>query len=292
MATAARTRRRTRAKVATRRTRRKPKRRKKIPKLQPLPGNSPLIQDPTQGSGPESKPGAHLGPAQIAQLLVARGFGWDADAKKDDQAEQAVRRMAQAIAIVMCESSGNWAATSANPSGGTNRGGWQIDDKSHPSYGVSCLHDPECSTDAAKDISHNGANFSPWACSSADPQPYLEIARHAYETGTRGGPLDGALNAIADIDPLEKLTVVVEAIARFFVGLGELLLTPEGWVRLGKLVLGAAVVLWGLSKLAGQLGGGARVAERTARSGLKSAASAAASAVPAGRIGKAVGAVT
>lgn len=54
------------------------------------------------------------------------------------------------------------------------------------------------------------------------------------------------------IDALPSVAQVLADIARFFVGLGELLLTPEGWLRLGKILGGAILVLWGLNRFANQ----------------------------------------
>jgi hypothetical protein len=45
---------------------------------------------------------------------------------------------------------------------------------------------------------------------------------------------------------VEALAHSVNNIAAFFVGFGELVLTPEGWVRSGKLVGGSILVFWGL----------------------------------------------
>lgn len=55
--------------------------------------------------------------------------------------------------------------------------------------------------------------------------------------------ITGGLNPIGDIiGPIEDISAV-------FKTLGELLFTPEGWVRIGKLVGGAALFLWGLGIL-------------------------------------------
>lgn len=51
-------------------------------------------------------------------------------------------------------------------------------------------------------------------------------------------------------DALGQVANVLDGIAKFFVGLGELLLTPDGWKRLGKLLGGVALLLWGLNGLA------------------------------------------
>lgn len=62
------------------------------------------------------------------------------------------------------------------------------------------------------------------------------------------GAGEDAINAIPD--GFAAVASVMEGIAKFFVGLGELLLTPEGWTRLAKLIGGAILLLWGLNGLA------------------------------------------
>lgn len=58
----------------------------------------------------------------------------------------------------------------------------------------------------------------------------------------KAGEIEGAIGGVADI-------------AKFFVGFGELLLTPEGWARLAKLIFGAIAILWGIDLLIRQTTG-------------------------------------
>jgi hypothetical protein len=59
----------------------------------------------------------------------------------------------------------------------------------------------------------------------------------------------GAAGADLGSNPLagvEALARSVNNISAFFVGFGELVLTPDGWVRTGKLVGGSILIFWGL----------------------------------------------
>lgn len=59
---------------------------------------------------------------------------------------------------------------------------------------------------------------------------------------------EGALGGIgsAEIPVLSPIADSLKNIAAFFRGLGELLLTPQGWLRIAKIGGGAILFLWGL----------------------------------------------
>jgi hypothetical protein len=50
----------------------------------------------------------------------------------------------------------------------------------------------------------------------------------------------------ANIPVVSDLANSLRNIAAFFRGIGELILTPEGWLRMGKLLGGILLLLWGL----------------------------------------------
>lgn len=50
----------------------------------------------------------------------------------------------------------------------------------------------------------------------------------------------------AGIPGVSDIASGLSNVAAFFRGLGELILTPEGWARLGKIIGGAILLLWGL----------------------------------------------
>lgn len=256
---------------------RRPKRRPGLPGLPSVPRLDPSTAPP----GAVGSRGVPLGvaPAWIVGAIVVRQGG-----------PQDETQLAGIIGLAKCESRYNSKATSRNPSGGTNRGWWQIDDKSHPEFGEQCLHDPICSTDAMLKISDGGKDFSQWACKPTVTPETRAAAKEALEKwqtvearATAGGGIPNPLSG------LDAVATAVEAMAKFFVGLGELLLTPEGWIRLGKLLVGGILIVWGISKLAGRLGGG-KVA-KAGRSTASKVAGAAATVVPEARAAKIAGAV-
>lgn len=69
-----------------------------------------------------------------------------------------------AAAVAEAESSGNSAATSANPDGGTNVGLWQLDTPAGKGSGftVAQLSDPATNAAVAVSGSSNGADWSAW----------------------------------------------------------------------------------------------------------------------------------
>lgn len=205
------------------------------------------------GAGASGQYGVPLNakPWEMGAVVIRQGGLKAFPGGVSDPHPEDVRKLAGIIAVGWCESSGRALATSHNPDGGTNRGWWQIDDKAHPQYDAKCLHDPICSTDAMLEISHEGADFSAWAC-HPNPGGHLADAREAFAKWDQVGQkaLAGGVNLSNPLSGLDAIAGVLEAIAKFFVGLGELLLTPEGWLRLGKLIGGGALVAIGTNRLA------------------------------------------
>jgi hypothetical protein len=84
------------------------------------------------------------------------------------------------------------------------------------------------------------------------PKEQKEFEKLAGEENLKSGFEIGGVN------PLDSL----KDIGAVFLGAGELLFTPEGWLRLGKLIGGAILFLWGLnvlvqgSKVAGKTSSG------------------------------------
>lgn len=69
-----------------------------------------------------------------------------------------------ALARALSESSGNTAATSGNPNGGTNVGLYQLDTTGVGSgYSVSQLEDPYTNTQITVKATNNGTNWAEWA---------------------------------------------------------------------------------------------------------------------------------
>lgn len=191
--------------------------------------------------------GKRITDRQAGQLIIRQG---GEEVLKDE------KRIAEAISVMRCESSFDFGASSPNPSGGTNWGGWQIDDRSHPDCPKDCATDPIRATEKVAGWSKNFTDWSIWACKPHPTPADHRAARQAIRDA--GGSIDKALEGgatLSDLNPaaaIEQLAQVVEAIAQFFQGLGELILTPEGWVTIAKLVGGAALIAAGTNQLAKQ----------------------------------------
>lgn len=184
--------------------------------------------------------GGRLTGQQVGQLVIR--FGGKAVVDNPD-------RLAGAISVARCESSFNWGASSRNPSGGTNWGGWQIDDASHPDCPKDCATDPLRSTEKVASLTGGFQNWSAWACK---PHPSATDHADARKAIADAGEVSESATGASILDPLDKVAAVLEGIAQFFVGLGELLLTPEGWLKMGKILAGGLLVVAGTNRLARQ----------------------------------------
>ena len=172
----------------------------------------------------------------------------------------------EAVATVMCESGGDTDATS--PVGA--RGGWQFMPGTLASE--KCARDPDCSTREAVKLSNKGRDFSAWDCnpdsvarsgtSTGDATfknymadlkipfaPDVPLPGPDFGWGDGAGDIIGSgSGAVADlgIPGISDLAKSIQGVNAFFTGLGELILTPEGWLRTGKLVGGSVLIFWGL----------------------------------------------
>lgn len=174
-----------------------------------------------------------------------------------------------AVAIVMCESGGDDDASSF-----CCHGAYQL----HQDHtAISCARNIDCATKRAIELSNNGRDWSAWDChpdsrgrTGSMPTVDARFARYQRKFTNLGdtlgdifgpslpGGIPGAPDISSPLDDVLGLGAIkdaVEAIAKFFVGLGELLLTPDGWKRLAKIGGGAIIVLWGLNVLMKQTTG-------------------------------------
>lgn len=194
---------------------------------------------------------------RIAHLWVAEGGN---PAKADE-----------ASAISMAESSGESRAGNS-----CCHGLWQL----NVEVGVSslaCANNPVCATRKAISLSNDGQDWSPWeAYTNGAYRQFL--GKSGAGDGTKfvdapfhlplPGPLDpgniweeaeglgnwglklfggGGDHLPGKAGQVEEGLEGVQAIGAFFVGLGELILTPEGWLRLAKLLGGAYLLSKGLN---------------------------------------------
>jgi hypothetical protein len=199
-----------------------------------------------------------LSQSQIAALWVAEG---GSPSKAD-----------LASAVSMAESGGD--STAGNS---CCHGLWQL----NVEVGVSsmkCATNPVCSTRKAISLSKNGKDWQPWeAFTNGSYRQFLGGGGHtrnrqqaqsvlASSPGGQtifasfGGDVQKAGEAA--IDPLSVIPGVpnplggietsigeLGELVKFFKDAGELLFSPEGWLRLGKMFGGAILLLWGLRVL-------------------------------------------
>lgn len=144
-------------------------------------------------------------------------------------------------AIKLSKNGKTWAAWDCHPDA-VGRTGWST---GHRNY------DPE---GAAREIANAGLD---------SPRRLARLAKRADATIINPllpflNPSDEKVPLVPDLGDLaegvgglipDAITNAFEAIGRVFVSIGELLFTPEGWLRLGKIIGGVILVLWGLNTL-------------------------------------------
>lgn len=169
-------------------------------------------------------------------------------------------------AIVMAESGGD--SNAQNSIGAT--GGPQILLSAHPDVSETCAKDPACSTRKAIQISNNGRDWSPWVTyTSGAYRSFIggggkRVSKRKAKTELAGfklGPFDTHIGPNIQLIPgignaaeaggnllssPGDILGTFKQLTAFFVGLGELILTPEGWLRMGKMIGGLVLALWGL----------------------------------------------
>lgn len=180
----------------------------------------------------------------------------------------------EASAISMAESSGDTKAGNS-----CCHGLWQL----NVEVGVStirCATNPVCSTRKAISLSKSGQDWTPWeAFTNGAYRQFLGKSGVGDGTKFAGknrlvdapfhlplpGPLDpgniweeaeGVGGAVGGLfgggsggltGKAGEIEGGIRGVAAFFVGLGELILTPEGWLRLAKLLGGMYLLLKGLN---------------------------------------------
>lgn len=149
---------------------------------------------------------------------------------------------------------------------------------------MQCALSPVCATRKAISMSKNGQDWSAWEAYTngayrqflgksgvGDGTKFVDLKTPFGTVPAPGPNLDftnplGPLNPINPFDGLpsiqnpfggaslsnplggiEALAKSVNNIAAFFVGFGELILTPEGWLRLAKLLGGGYLLFKGLN---------------------------------------------
>ncbi len=172
-----------------------------------------------------------------------------------------------ASAVVMAESGGKVSIYN----GICCHGGYQFNTNT---LSVKCANNPICATKAAISHSNNGEDWSIWeGYTNGSYQNYmstpvsfspgdifgeaLKLVSPLYRLFHGEAPLPKfpgqgqAVHAGEDVLKTDAGALGIDlgpffAIPAFFKGFGELVLTPEGWLRLAKLLGGSIFVLWGL----------------------------------------------
>lgn len=201
-----------------------------------------------------------LSQKRVAKLWIAEG----GDPHKADEWS----------AIVMGESGGDTKAHENNDPNSCCHGIAQLNVEVGNAT-MRCALNPVCATRKSIKLSGNGRDFSPWGAYTdgrytaylgksgvGDGSKFVDLKTPLHKFGLPGPDLDftnplGPLNPINPLDGIPSvqnplgdysgLAGELRKIAAFFVGIGELILTPEGWLRLAKILGGAYLLLKGLN---------------------------------------------
>jgi hypothetical protein len=171
---------------------------------------------------------------------------------------------ADAVARALAESSGNAAATSPNPDGGTNVGLYQLDTEGvGTGYSVSQLKDPYTNTQITVKATGNGQNWSEWSDDWTEytSQAQAAVSQYQAKYGTKiiggGGatppPATSSSGATQQTQSLTSQTGdVVSQAAGLLHGAAETLNWFWQWFQPGqgwRLAFGAGAVVLGYTGL-------------------------------------------
>lgn len=158
-----------------------------------------------------------------------------------------------AVAVALAESGGNPTLTNRNTDGSTDSGLWQINSvhqRAHPSWTVEALKDPRTNAEAMSVLSLGGSNWQPWtAYKNGKYKTFLPRARAAVDAtsgNALGGTIEGAANLVDDLNPLDALKDIAQAVTSFISWLTD----PNTWRRVALVGLGASVVVVGVTVVA------------------------------------------
>lgn len=168
----------------------------------------------------------------IAQLAVNHGFPTN-----DKQ------NLVICVAIAKAESGGNTkAVNAANTNGTVDRGLWQINSVHDAKLPGQDRFNPDVNAELMMQISSGGKNWQPW--STFNNGAYSKYtAEVASALGAADFKPDG--NVLQTADNLLPGSGAVTSVVKFF----ELLTDINTWIRVGKVLLGAAFVAFGIIML-------------------------------------------
>lgn len=196
---------------------------------------------------------AHHSQPEIQAAWIARGV------------KPANARIASAIS--MAESGGRDEADN----GAGDLGYMQIEIAAHPDVSAACAHNFACATTKAVQISKGGTDFSPWTTfTKGTYKDFLGNAAHTSPVGTAstgdpataadglipgpllntlpGGPLLNLVPGLGSGGGIKNPLDGLKAVAAFF-SKALTLFYPATWLRIGKIVLGFSLILYGLNAL-------------------------------------------
>lgn len=187
---------------------------------------------PTTINPPGVDPGdaTRLTDIQIAQLAVNAGIPQG-------------NSLATAVAIALAESAGDYAnINTKNPDGSTDYGLWQINTINNNLMPGANRLDPNVNAQLMAQLSSGGTNWSPWVAYNTGaylaflPKVTADLAGQTFTPGTSvvpntlgGGAGVAATQAGLSFGSLGKLT--------------SFLTSSTAWMRIGKTVVGMALVI-------------------------------------------------
>jgi Lysozyme like domain len=159
---------------------------------------------------------------------------------------------ATALAIVLAESGGNTHARHVNSDGSVDRGLFQINDRAHPDVPDSCAYSPPCAASAAKKISKNWTDFSPWTTyTSGAYRRFLDQAKKGSPNATSGAFGTGIGNPTGLPNPLDA----TGAVGDFLNKLG-IIFHGGFWLRVAMALGGLVLIALALGAAFKQFGKG------------------------------------
>lgn len=179
------------------------------------------------------QPKEQLTDPELAALAISVGFSPTEAVPGLSDSEAVV-----AVAVALAEDRGRTGRTSATG----DRGVWQINMASHPSYDRERLKEPEYNGGAAFDISGGGSNWRPWTTFRRGLyRPFLARARAAVAAPASGG--GGFSVDVPGLPPIgtDTLSPITDPLSALN-ALGDALTDPNTWRRAG-LVAGGVILL-------------------------------------------------
>jgi hypothetical protein len=130
-----------------------------------------------------------------------------------------------------------------NSNGSRDRGLWQINDKAHPDVSDDVAYDPALATAAARQISNNWTDWSPWTtysqCRNAPAYHGTPTLDGVSATTTGSAGLAGSKGTVNNA--IDSVTNPINAIVGFIARLFE----PSFWLRVGKGLAGFLLMAFG-----------------------------------------------